>query len=445
MKRTLCLLLSLAFLLACTCVTARAENGDFREATAAQSFAAAMAFWDYGELDYAAPNENLIWNMAGWYAAWMYRTALWDLVGQAELSDFLQSIGAENTMLPESWQEQNKVRVLRGSDGNVSYDFARHKEQLDAMLGITVSVSITETGAESAQAEVQYHYDSGYYDAWNFALSFAPNDVPDSGFPYRLTGVQAINSQPELRGELGFSWEELLAANSLEKILARCPAIQIQTSSELAETCTWIFARGGETALVTVGEGTISGQYRGCLFDCTEQEDGSMRACVGLFGESLDWEKLDDYIQSYFADVRVMELDRIEGDLIWTRCICLGGMEESLAFDRGTLVLREMTVNGGSFPPSETAFTYTEQEPEFSFLDSWEGPLRQVTIHWESYSEGQRSVSTETVTVPADWEVYPYAAAWGAYTAYMNEGYTQLYAYPGPNVDYTLYLTTAKG
>ena len=445
MKRTLCLLLSLAFLFACAAGMACAEPDEFSEAVAAQGFAAAMAFWESGAQEYTQPDENLIWDMAGWYAAWQYRTEGWDLLGQAELTDFLRSIGAEEAALPENWKTFGTVRVLRGSDGSVNYDFAQHKEQLDAMLGVTISVSVTETEASEAVAEIQYHYDNGYYDAWKYALSFVENDTPDSSFPYRLVAVQALASDPELIGELGFSWEELLAANSLENILSVYPAVQIVNSNGLSETTTWLFDRGGEPAIVTSGEGSLSGQYHGCLFDCVAQDDGTMRPCVGLFGERLRWEDLDAYIQGYLTDVRVLELDRIEDELIWTRCTCLGGMKESLAFDRGSLVLREMVFDGEDLPPSATHFSYTEREPAFPFLDSWEGPLRQVTLNWESFSEGQRSLATETVSVPADWEVFPYAASWGDYTVYLNEGYTELYAYPGPGVDYTLYLTTAKG
>ena len=40
---------------------------------------------------------------------------------------------------------------------------------------------------------------------------------------------------------------------------------------------------------------------------------------------------------------------------------------------------------------------------------------------------------------------FPWEARWGDYTIYMNEGYTRPYSYPGDGVDYTLWLTTAKG
>ena len=64
---------------------------------------------------------------------------------------------------------------------------------------------------------------------------------------------------------------------------------------------------------------------------------------------------------------------------------------------------------------------------------------------WESFYDGGPHVREETVELPGDWEYLPAEGRYGDYTIYMNAGYTQSYFYPGDNVDYTLYLTTAKG
>ena len=117
-----------------------------------------------------------------------------------------------------------------------------------------------------------------------------------------------------------------------------------------------------------------------------------------------------------------------------------------MAVDRGTLVLRELSHRIDEETPAVVnRFTYTEQPPAFSFLDGWERPLRRVTLVWESYYGGEHQVRTETVQLPDDWEYIPWEGRWGDYTIYMNEGYTIPYFYPGDGVDYTLYLTTAKG
>ena len=76
--------------------------------------------------------------------------------------------------------------------------------------------------------------------------------------------------------------------------------------------------------------------------------------------------------------------------------------------------------------------------------------MRTVTTVWEDYVPGdgesfERTERTEFARIPADWEYLPYEARWGDYTAYANAGFTEAYSYPGDGVDYSLYLTTAKG
>lgn len=87
-----------------------------------------------------------------------------------------------------------------------------------------------------------------------------------------------------------------------------------------------------------------------------------------------------------------------------------------------------------------------ETPPEAKYLDSWEKPMRHITLHWEEWLDSRPHVWTETIEVPADWEYLPWQARWDEYTIYMNAGYTKPYTYPGDGTeDYDLYLTTAKG
>jgi hypothetical protein len=89
-------------------------------------------------------------------------------------------------------------------------------------------------------------------------------------------------------------------------------------------------------------------------------------------------------------------------------------------------------------------YDYVEA-PDFKFLDSWDHSLREVSVTWESYEGQEANRYTETVSIPADWEYLPYECRWGEYTAYTNADYIGDYEYPGDNVDYELFLTTAKG
>ena len=80
------------------------------------------------------------------------------------------------------------------------------------------------------------------------------------------------------------------------------------------------------------------------------------------------------------------------------------------------------------------------------------GKLREIGekveySYWEKYDEesGTFTYHTQTLEIPGDWEYLPYAARWGEYTPYLDARYTQSYSYPGDNIDYTIFLTAAKG
>ena len=341
MKRVVSLMICALLLLGLGDNASAAEE-DFAEAIGAQSFAAAMSFWNAEDPAFSESGNDRVWDMAGWYAAWMYRTEGWDLVGERQLEDFRRSIAVESESTPPGyWTEYGALRVLHGSDGADSYDFIQHKSDVDAMLGIYMAVSVTPAEGLGAIAEVRYYYENGGWDSWRYALEFAENPEADSAFAYRLTGVTPLSTEPELSGDLSFTWEELQAANGLDQILSVYPAVRISNLGDETEASTWLFQRGGETALVSEGTDYVSGQFHGCAFYLVTLGDGTQRARVGSYYESMSGQNsLEDYVLGYLVDIRTMELDRIEGDLIWTNCSCLGGNKETLAFDRGTLVLR---------------------------------------------------------------------------------------------------------
>ena len=139
-------------------------------------------------------------------------------------------------------------------------------------------------------------------------------------------------------------------------------------------------------------------------------------------------------------------LERIDGELIYATCLNAFGIMKRIAVDRGTLALREHSylLENGDLMPYETV-SYDETPPDTSFLDSWEAPLRTVTVHWESFENEAREAHTDLVRLPADWEYLPLEVQFGGYHCWMDEGYTQPYAYPGDGLDYELYLTTAVG
>ena len=113
MKKLLSLLLCLALLAGLFAVSAAADDAagapaekdltgeDFTAAVAPQAFAMTMAAWLSGQEDAEALSDPVfLWDAAGWYAAWLYRTEGVDLLSPEELGDFLRSLGGAEAEMP---------------------------------------------------------------------------------------------------------------------------------------------------------------------------------------------------------------------------------------------------------------------------------------------------------------------------------------------------------
>ena len=419
--------------------------------TGAQTIAVTLAAWLMGYPDTAELDDPLLlWDAAGWYAAWLYRTEGCDLMTWEGTEDFLRSVGYEGEcVLPENWEEYGVVRLLRDRESREYLDFSQHKLELDDMLGTNTMVTTVESGENTVTSVLSCFYEYGLTAEWMYSLSFEKNGE-GSAFPYRLTDVELLDDGPRMDAELDFTWDELLEANRLENILASCPAVRFYDGNgEMGDT--WLLSVGGDIVRVSVGEYT-TGAIRGCYFDYEETEDGAQRARIGYVDEEESEHFLDDYLTNYLTGVSIVGKEKTEGDPLWLRCTYSSGYQEMIAVDRETLVLREMDYYyDAELPPSATCVDYTEDAPDFPFLKGWEGELRTVTAHWEDYrwvwdvNGYEADTWTTAVQIPADWEYLPNDARWGEFTAYSDEGYTESYAYPGDGVDYTLYLTTAKG
>ena len=453
--RALCVLLVFTLLaaLACPAFAAGAEPSaplpeGFADCVEGQVFAASMACWMNGVSRADAPFEQLLqWDMAGWYAARLHRVNDWDLLGEAQVLDFLGSVGLTGEpRLPDGWSETGVVRVLRGSDGSAGYDFARHKNEFDSLMGVSTEVFFSVWPGLRAEGTVVSHYDNGTQVKHVFSLRFEENDRPDSAFRYRLIAVEAVEQAPELIGDLSFTWDELIRANKLRHVLSLYPAVSSRCEEYASDVTTWAFVRGDSPALVSCGDGFVNGRYRGCVFEVSTWETEEPRVMISEFREDAgSWDTLDDFLINRFDRLLEMRFDCIEDDLIWTDCTFEGGMRQRIAFDRGTLVLRRIDLwYSSEYPPVTTEFGYRSPAPDLPFLDGWSRPLRTVTLIWEDMNSDPPRW-TETRQVPADWEYLPYVGRWGDYAVWMDRGYTQPYAYPGPDVDYFLYLSTAKG
>ncbi|MBR1566243.1 MAG: hypothetical protein IJ649_05720 [Oscillospiraceae bacterium] len=445
MKKLLSLLLTAALLLG-PAAPAFAENDPaYAAAIEAQAFAVAMAYHEGGFFDGITPHDPaLLWEASGWYAAWLYRTEGTDLLTEDMLRDFQRSLGVQNA--PDA-PDTPDIRILHSSDGLSLYDFQGYKVRLDDTLGQTLSFSLEAEAPFDAALTIWEYFSSEASSSRRYELRFALNRNAGSAFRYSLQNVSAEDPGPTMDPALGFDWDGLLAANSLKNIFSMYQSVRIKNSVEGIMPI-WLFLRDGKLCILRTSENYIEGQYNGCWFFVEPGEDGVMRPRIAGFDEQCgSLEFRDNYVSDYLYGASIVNLDRVDGDWIRMHVDFMGDWSEAVAVDRGLLLLRETVSRiDDETLPIVTGFFYGETPPEAKYLDSWKGPMRHITLHWEDWRSGGPSLRTETVEVPADWEYLPWEARWDEYTIYMNEGYTKPYAYPGDGTeDYELYLTTAKG
>ena len=445
MKRMISLLLAAVLLLTFPSA-AFADPPAFESEVEAQAFAVAMTCYDNGSFhDIVLDDAFFLWEAAGWYAAWLKQTQGIDLLSEEQVRDFQRALGAAAEVPAPEWMESTGVRILRTAD-DVFYDFAPKKARMGELLGQSLEYLLDAPQPPEAAAILREHYAADAVFDRRYELRFAANPDEESDFAWTLESASAPVPGPDMDPALDFDWEGLLAANSLKNIFSMADCVKIRNNVN-GVMPTWIFRRNGDLCILRTGEDYAEGEYRGCWFRWEPGEDGKMRARISGFDPDCgDTEARNEYVSNYVLGAAIVKFDRIEDDLIRTHITYSGGWNEDVAVDRGLLLLRETrTRTDGPVDPIVTEFSYGKTTPAADYLDSWDGPMRKLTLVWEDWTGGSRNVRQETVRVPVDWEYLPWEARWGDYTIYMNEGYTQPYAYPGDGVDYTLYLTTAKG
>ena len=421
---------------------------DFEEAIQAQAFSIAMACWYSGFEATDTVWPFFAWEATGWYAAWLYRVQGADLLPAKEASDFQRALGmVEELSGPENWLGANTPTAMSSPDGSIFYDFREYKLRLDELLGIEIEFSFAYAGMLAEDVTVIQHFGDLEQTERLFRIAFAENPDPTSRFAWRFESVDMPLPEPQVDPALTFTWEQLQEANSVKRILLQYPSIKSYSKEYSYGNSTWLFLHDGEPVLLTGSDGAYSGKIHGCSFDFGETENGELRARISSMDtEEQAWETLNSFILDYFYLPAFLRLDRIEGDLIWADAIYSGGYRQKLAFDYGTLVLREVvSLSEDGMVLGSNVFEYLNPAPNPDFLRSWDSPLRTIHVIWESYPNGVRELRREEVEVPKDWEYLPYQALWGDYTAYTNEEYLGDYAYPGDGEDYTLFLTTVKG
>lgn len=418
----------------------------FDEAVAGQVFAVVMAAYNGAFPDGTLPDDPaFLMEATGWYAAWRWRTAGVDVLPRAEAEAFQRSLGGGGDFVFDpDYETYGLVIRATADDGTQGVDYFMYKRLLTEQLGVTLELNSESEGEHAVDAAVIRHFDSGDTAERDYRLLFAPN-AGDERFPYRLTDLTLPAPGPQMDPAFDFDWDLLMRQNRLSTLLGFSPAVKIETSYD--ERTTWIFLREGDLCILNEADGVIHGEYRGARFDYGPDETGVVRARIGSFDESAgSLEANDTILTDLFSMAAVMKYEGTDGERIRIRSVSEYGYRDDFEISRGTLaLLREAYYYNGDEPVSVVTVSYPDTLPDFSFLDGWDKPLRRVTGVWEDFYDGDVHVREEVYELPGDWEYLPWEGRWGDYTIYMNTGYTRSYFYPGDGMDYTLYLTTAKG
>ena len=431
--------------------TPAAAVDEFRDAVAGQAFAVGMCYFDGGHPEGTMPDSPEFYvGATGWYTAWRCRTADIDMIPLAEAEAFQRSLGSNGDFFvwPE-YEEYGLFKRMKTADGTVNVCFPTHTERLNALLGVELETRLEADGGNAVNFSVIRHFSNEDTAEKTYRMLFRPN--PDSGSPftYLVTDVTLPPTEAKVDPELGFSWDLLMQQNSLRFLLTQNPAIRIG-SNFFDDMATWLINVDGNLLVMNVQPDYYTGTYRGCYFDYEKTADGTMRARISSFDPKAgDWEANEGFITDYFTSCVTLHLKEMKDDLICAWAMTDYDSKQEFELDKGTLALKREIYyyDPKGEPQSIMTLSYPRGKdlPDLSFLDGWDRPLRRVHLVWEDWYDGSRHVREETVELPADWEYIPAEGRYGDYTIYMNAGYTQTYFYPGDNVDYTLYLTTAKG
>ena len=430
-------------------VTPEPDPGpDFDEAVAGQVFAVVMAAYSRSFPDGTLPDDPaFLMEATGWYAAWRWRTAGIEILSFDEAEAFQRALGNRGDfVLDPDYEENGIVRRLTGEDGTEGLDYVQYRQALEEQLGVSLELRSESEGEHAVDAAVIRHFESGDTAERDYRLLFINNNDADGRFPFRLTDLRLPSSGPQMDPAFDFDWDLLLEQNRLSTLMKFSPAVKIEYSYD-TDRATWIFLRGEDLCVLNVTGEMIYGEYRGARFEYGPDEKGVTRARITSFDENAgSFAASDTILSDLFSLAAVMNYEGTDGDRIRIRATSEYGYRQDFEINRGTLaLLREAYYYDSDEPVSIVSVSYPETLPDFSFLDGWDKPLRRVTGIWEDFYDGALHVREENYELPGDWEFLPWEGRYGEYTIYMNAGYTRTYFYPGDGMDYTLYLTVAKG
>lgn len=362
------------------------------------------------------------WNTAGWYAAYIANLELSDdaALSEDQLKDIQNVILTGEAVMtpPDDINAEAETR-----DGKTYWKFPEINDDFHSYLGVVSEVNCEKAQEDSYVVTIRDH----------LRFDVVEETVFNVGFKKENDGYILSEFSRNEFIDLDFTTDMLYDANHLSNLFSIYDNLTI-TEDRSSGYGSFVYSRKTDNGYTLWTDDGSSGYYDEFRFYTSDNATG--KVSVTPDGTSSDC--LDDYIA-------ITRLPDEGADLIRLTCteeeeifyVDYGFSSTVYTIDRGTLALKKtesFDENDESFFMAK--FSYGDKLPEPDTIAAWKGPLRTVSLKL-LYSDGE--TLGLSFTIPADWEfdVYEYCP-WG--TAYLDEGCTELYEYPGDGIDYTIYV-----
>ena len=421
MKKIAALIIMTAVIISCFtgCGGKTAGFDDLENLAISAALSYRTLVWN-GSMDTDTP--EFAWNTAGWYAAYIANLELSDdaALSEDQLKDIQNVIlPGEAVMTPPD--DINAEAETR--DGKTYWKFTEINDDLHSYLGVISEVNCEKAQNNSYVVTIRDHLRFDVVEETVFNIGFKEEN--DSYILSEFSRNEFI--------DLDFTTDMLYDANHLSNLFSIYDNLTI-TEDHSSGYGSFVYSRKTDNGYTLWTDDGSSGYYDEFRFYTSDNATG--KVSVTPDGTSSDC--LDDYIA-------ITRLPDEGADLIRLTCteeeeifyVDYGFSSTVYTIDRGTLALKKTE----SFDENDESyfmakFSYGDKLPEPDTIAAWKGPLRTVSLKL-LYSDGE--TLGLSFTIPADWEfdVYEYCP-WG--TAYLDEGCTELYEYPGDGIDYTIYV-----
>ncbi len=421
MKKIAALIIMTAVIISCFtgCGGKTAGFDDLENLAISAALSYRTLVWN-GSMDTDTP--EFAWNTAGWYAAYIANLELSDdaALSEDQLKDIQNVILTGEAVMtpPDDINAEAETR-----DGKTYWKFTEINDDLHSYLGVISEVNCEKAQNNSYVVTIRDHLRFDVVEETVFNIGFKEEN--DSYILSEFSRNEFI--------DLDFTTDMLYDANHLSNLFSIYDNLTI-TEDHSSGYGSFVYSRKTDNGYTLWTDDGSSGYYDEFRFYTSDNATG--KVSVTPDGTSSDC--LDDYIA-------ITRLPDEGADLIRLTCteeeeifyVDYGFSSTVYTIDRGTLALKKtesFDENDESFFMAK--FSYGDKLPEPDTIAAWKGPLRTVSLKL-LYSDGE--TLGLSFTIPADWEfdVYEYCP-WG--TAYLDEGCTELYEYPGDGIDYTIYV-----